>query len=214
MKIGIIILAMILLCSVPVLSEDVYKQYDKAVLSVDCINNATVCTASATCNISVLYANGSVYLSSRAMTNSGTYFTYTLTDTSVTGVYTEKVFCADGSFHGYGTDTFRITSDGNSGDSTFLFMGFAILGFLVMVLGIWTQNRILLFISGLMISVSGVYVLINGFMDANTEWTKMMSYVVIGIGLIFTVVSAYELIEEWSDESGGEGGGIVEVEDD
>ena len=98
-----------------IVSAATYEQSKELDLKVPCINNNTFCSASATCNITILYPNSSNLIYGVAMTNAGTYHNYVLdgNQTAVSGEYSTTVVCADGAENGYSTFIFNINPTGN-----------------------------------------------------------------------------------------------------
>jgi hypothetical protein len=95
----------------------IYQKDSPANIIVPCINNGTRCSGSATCNITAIYPNSSVFIDNLAMSNSGDgIFSYQLldTETSILGEYQATVFCNDGSDNGYSTFQFYITGNGKA----------------------------------------------------------------------------------------------------
>ena len=111
-------LLLVLFCLPVVFSDDsIFKVNEVADLKVPCLNNDSYCSAVAICNATVLFPNGDVFVEDAAMTNSGSYFNFTMnaSNTSTIGVYKLQVTCFDGVDPGYSLLEFKITSSGMEG---------------------------------------------------------------------------------------------------
>ena len=110
---------LVLLLALPLaLADDaVFKVNEVADLKIPCINNDTYCSAVAICNITIINPDGSTFVEDAVMTNSGSYFNYTLneSDTSVVGVYRTQITCFDGTEAGYNLIEFKINNSGMEG---------------------------------------------------------------------------------------------------
>jgi len=117
MKKLILIMLIVSLCLVGTVTsadELVFKQDTVVDLKIPCFNNNSFCSASATCNITILYPNGSVLDNNRLMSNHITYHNYTLnrSQTVILGIYTTSITCIDGGDKGYSTPIYNITPTG------------------------------------------------------------------------------------------------------
>ena len=50
-------------------AELIYKANDPADIQVPCLNNGTLCSTTATCNITIFYPNSSLVTANEPMTN-------------------------------------------------------------------------------------------------------------------------------------------------
>ena len=90
----------------------IYYPYNSQVnITVPCINNNTICSATAKCNITILYNNDTALVLNTNMTNSAGFFSYGLNvnQTGTKGIYKEYIICNDGSSNGYSATQFYIT---------------------------------------------------------------------------------------------------------
>ena len=97
-----------------VADDPIFKVGEGADLKVPCLNNDSYCSVSAICNATVLFPSGDVFVEDAVMTNSGSYFNFTMNEsnTSVIGVYKLQVTCFDGVDAGYSLIEFKITDSG------------------------------------------------------------------------------------------------------
>jgi len=109
---------MIFLVSIISVSAEtmIYPQNQTLDLKVPCFNNNTFCSTGAACNLTIFHSNDSLLVDNQGMTNKGSYFNYTLTNsqTSTVGSYKQYVTCWDGD-NGFVSSEFKITPKGVEG---------------------------------------------------------------------------------------------------
>lgn len=134
----------IVLMLLPLVSASlVYKQGGLVDVRVPCINNGTACSASATCNITVLYSNGTVLDSNKAMTNSGVYHNYSLSYTWILGTYAATTTCDDSGSYGYDVFEFEITENGKENPEGIIVVVFSILFFVIFAWMVYTMFMVI-----------------------------------------------------------------------
>lgn len=89
-----------------------YKQNDIISVRIPCINNGSYCSPSATCNLTVSYPNSSILINNQPMTNSFSFFNYTINTTDAIGEYFSSMSCIDGTISGTSTFIITITPSG------------------------------------------------------------------------------------------------------
>jgi hypothetical protein len=194
----------LLLAVVPVASAQVsnfgsFKQYE-------CITLLQICDSCTTNTItSVLYPNSTQALGITVMTPIGTEYNATFCKTGIIGTYIVNGFGDLGGVDTTWNYVFDVTATGNE-NTTFTFMIIGISALVIILLAYLMKNEYLAFISGAVFFLLGVYTEIFGFNGANDVYTQGMGMVAIGLGLFFTIASAYNLVE------GNEGGDYV-IED-
>jgi len=101
-----------ILTSIMFINADLsFEPEQPADLIISCFGaDKSFCSASATCNITVLSPNMTVFVNNQVMTNSGTYFNYTTPSLNNRGEYNTVVKCNEGSDEGYVAFTFISTS--------------------------------------------------------------------------------------------------------
>jgi len=134
----IIFLLIIVLTLFPLISgQEVFKQNEVAEIKVPCFNNGTLCSTSATCNITVIYPNGTSVVDNQEMTLSDTYsyYNYTLNEnqTVKTGEYDLIVWCQDGVYSGFSTFPITINPTGEELTDT---LGFTTIGIIFSIIAI------------------------------------------------------------------------------
>lgn len=104
-----------------------------------CFNNATYCSSTATCNLTILDPNHNILINNIQMQNQNAYHNFTL-NTSATnplGVYEATVMCMDGTGNGFDTFYFKITPNGQE-PSTVQGIVYVVLLFIFMILATMT----------------------------------------------------------------------------
>jgi hypothetical protein len=93
-----------------------YKQNTTVDFKVPCINNYTLCSGAALCNLTVRYSNDTILFNSVNMTNINGYFNYTFSNvnTSISDIYKADVFCNDSGTYGYSLFNLGITFNGKA----------------------------------------------------------------------------------------------------
>jgi hypothetical protein len=174
-----------------------YKQGDVIQLTAVCDN----CTNVNLTN--VIYPNGTYALhGTYAMTKEFTNYNYTFADTKTLGVYT-YVTCGD--LNGIITcqdttdRTFEITPVGGSENNMITFLIILIIAAAVFLLSLLLRNYIFAIIGGFGLMAAGMYGIIYGFGDITSLYTRIISYIIIGVGAIITITSALELMQEMYD---------------
>jgi hypothetical protein len=190
-----------------------YKAYDTVDIKIPCVNYATgfgnYCSATAVCNITLIYPNGNDFVKNKQMTYSPSYFNYTLPSSDTMGVYTGSISCNDNGVTGINPDiTFQITSTGNTSNFSF-FLILGIITLICFILALWSGNEYIMFISSALIMVTGVYGMIYGIGNLRDSFTRIISLVIIALGILFLIISSLKAIEEVSEENaiGGWGAG-------
>lgn len=180
------------------------KQYSVFDVKRNCIYNGSSCSYAASCNITINYiqGNGSILYNNTQMTNNGAYHNLTLTgaDTKLAGWYQTFITCTDLGDSGSETFYYRVTPTGDENNTnTFIIIG--IVFGLIVSFGYLAKNEYIVFIGGMTAAIAGIYGMIYGFGSTQTDFTRMLSMIILGLGIIFIIQPAYSLIE-----SGGETG--------
>lgn len=174
---------------------EVFKAGDTIDLKGSCIIAGDYCDNTAECYLTVNYPNGDLLVNNVLMTNNDNYHNYTLPNTLVTGVYTTLQKCCEGAFCGTTDDIFEISSTGVQqravGTNTTLIV-LGILSCIVIGIGFYLNNPYFGFIGGILMMLLGVYTMIYGFNNTTDIYTRGVAGVLIGLGLFFSIVAAYE----------------------
>ena len=78
MRINTIIIMLLIFLPIVFAGDLVFKKGEIIDLKVPCINNNTLCSGTASCNITSIYPNGSILINNLQMSNSGSYHNYTI----------------------------------------------------------------------------------------------------------------------------------------
>ena len=174
-----------------------FKQNSNIDLIQICSNDTSLCDS---CNItSVISPNSTLLLEDKVMTKRQADFNYTFKSTSELGRYNVFGFCQSGDQFKVWSYTFDVTTTGGETNSIVILIFLFIGGFLLLVIGFYYDSVSLIFISGSLFVVAGVFTMIYGFGDFSDVYTRAISYVSIGIGIIFTLASVYEGV--WNSDS-------------
>jgi hypothetical protein len=156
------------------------------------------CTACSSINASIVYPDSTnefvVYQ------NIAGIYNYTFSNTAQLGTY--KVIGTDAWCY-----TFTISPTGVEQKSILenpVLLILIIISLILLVLGFYTKNPPLVFISGILITISGIYTMIYGFNNYTDMYTRAAAIVIIALGSVFTVASAYEWMAEVSGEEDNE----------
>ena len=94
---------------------------------------------------------------------------------------------------------FQVTTAGQNLNTNALFFMILILcSSSLLIFSFIFRNYIFSFVSGLLFMVAGVYSMIYGFTIFLSNYTRMISFIIIGIGVMITIASSINLIEELS----------------
>lgn len=175
-----------------------FKQNTASILRYPCFINGTWCSTSAVCNITITFSDGTLIADNKFTENHYTYHSYNLTkgNTSGIGYYKTDMACCDAGYCGDKTFYYQITptGSGNVRQDYFLPLALFIVALIMLVIAIYMKNEYLGFISGMLMVITGVYIMIKGFGDFSDTYTQMIAYVIIGIGILIFVAAAYEAI--------------------
>jgi len=147
------------------------------------------------------YPNGTLALTEEAMQNvAGKTWNYTFTNTCQSGVYNYDYYNAEGEVY---VNDFVVNPTGVIQNSILqnpiLIILFLISGILL-ILGFYTKNPPIVFIAGILITISGVYTMIYGFNDYTDWYTRAAALTILALGIVFTIASAYEWMAEVSGD--------------
>ena len=175
------------------------KQYSIFDLKRNCIYNGSSCSYSASCNITINYiqGNGSIIYNNTLMTNRGSYHNLTLTahDNYLAGWYQGMITCVDNGDPGSESFYYRVTPTGDENNTSyFIIIGISFL--IILILGYATKNEYIVFISGMVALITGIYGMIFGIGSTQNDFSRMLSIIFLGLGIIFVIAPAYQLLEQ------------------
>lgn len=160
--------------------------------SGNCIQLVQSCATCTYNNITLItYPNQSIALQGQyAMTQNGATYNYTFCNTAALGMYTVSgLGNLDGTPKTF-SYIFNVTTTGGN-SSMPLFLIIIGLALIFMVIFLITKEHIFGVISGMIFMVTGVFVMIYGIGSLADDYTRAISIVCIGLGLLFTIASAY-----------------------
>lgn len=120
------------------------------------------------------------------------------------GDYAWTVTCQDGTAQvgGYASGYFEIIQDPDIvlfTDATSdwrIFLILVIIAFALLVIALYTENYIFAFFAGLLFLLAGIYGMIYGFDNINDFYTRAISSILLGMGLIITVLSGLNISKD------------------
>jgi len=176
---------------------ETYKQNTPIDLKFTCTLNNAIPSASTTYNITIDYPNGTTFINNQLATPKGQgLFNYTTTFKKV-GTYKVLEFCYDSPYSYSNTEEIEIKST----SLTFLIFIYA-LAIIFFISTLIVDEEFLVYISGVLFLVGGIYIMINGLEDINDLYSRTISYVSVGIGMLFTI-GAY-VFNSYSGRTGDE----------
>lgn len=194
-----VIMLMVLLM-IPIISAApsyIFKQSEPSDLKISCFDiNNNLCNNAVTCYLTVHKPDQSNLYSNVTMTQSSNldYWNYTLTGLDDNGNYATIVRCI-GNTTGFSTFTFEVNPTGAVQTSILNNPMLLILGILALILigmGVHFNSPWFGFIGSIMFVLGGVYTMIYGFNNVTDIYTRGISVVFIGVGIIFMFLAAYE----------------------
>ena len=180
-------------------SYGTFKSGQPVSLIQTCDNDTSICTS---CNItSIRNPNSDIVFRDATMTKGLADFNYSFDNTSMFGIYTVTGSCWDSSSSAIGNWIYHFTiqSANPAEDNTSIFIVFGLLAIGLLIFSLVMRNYIFSILSGFAFLGLGVYGMINGIADITNVYTKMASVIIIGFGIIITIVSSLEFINENSD---------------
>jgi hypothetical protein len=202
MKINYILLVLIVLSWIPIVdaqqeSLGTFKQ-GSCISIIQLCNNCTMSNVS-----SITYPDSTQALGEVVMTKIGTKFNYTFCSTSITGKYIVNGLSDVDGYPTVWAYDLEVNPTGQIQrsilENPFLLL-LAILSIAIIGLGIYIKIPWFGFVGGILFMLLGVYTMIYGFNNVTDLYTRGISSAFIGLGLYFTMVSAYEWVLDSEDE--------------
>lgn len=169
-----------------------------------CINLKQTCSNCSYINItSIINPNSTQVLNQVQMTKVGTEYNYSCGPSSTLGTYiVNGIGDVDGEVAIWAYD-YTVTTTGSGSGNTiplFLLLG----GFLIFIAAAYFKNEYIGILSGFLFIISGIYMMIFGLGMFADLYTRAISYVSLGIGLMICFIS---IIEMFYTDLGIVGGG-------
>lgn len=156
------------------------------------------------CYITVRSPNSTLTVDNQAMTfNAGGLYNYTITNNLLEelGEYPTAVSCDGGTVYGFSTFTFEITPTGDKrGIDLFLILLISAFGALIIAYFVGEESSNYIgFLAGILFLMAGIYGMIYGIAGLSDLYTRTISMVCLGVGLIFIFISAYNFARSDND---------------
>ena len=186
-----IIFIMLFVFSINAVSALTFEQNSKIDLTYPCTYNGTICAPTTTCNVSVIYPNGSLMIENKQSTYTGTGIAnHTITDSSINGVYKVPITCnfANGDADS-GSADFEITPNGETLNlsKTIIYLGLIFI--LIIILTILLYSMIAVDNFGWRIGLIGLsYVVSNIFFLSCWKTSEAFLTAVPFLGTLFHVL--------------------------
>jgi len=208
-KIGVLIF-LIMLVALPLTSASIPSL---GVFKIgECINLLQTCADCTYNNISSVTfgnSNGMRALTGPVvMTKAGTEYTTNFCNATVAGSYNVNGYGDPGGVKTGWNYNFVVTPAGGAENNTVFFIIMIIIAVGLVLLGFILNNYIFAFFGGLVFLIGGVYGMIYGYGDITNLYTRMVSYVLIGLGALITLLSSLDLLGSFDR------GGSINSEDD
>jgi len=176
-----------------------FKQYDTVDLKLPCSYKGANCDGTGTCNLTVIYPNGTFMLENQPMTvGAGTGMAnYTLPSTYTLGDHPYKQSCNQAELWGEDTGVITITSTGTIGNNNLIPIFLIIFAVLLFILGYFMEVPMLGFFSGVMFLIVGMFMMIYGFGSIADLYTQAFALVLIALGMIVTLTAAFSWMKEY-----------------
>jgi len=175
----------------------------------ECFYNGAHCNQTIfMCFITIYAPNQSIILNNTQMHGEVNYYNVTIPYTDwPNGFYRSVMSCSDGTNAGSEVFYFKINPTGdNRNDSLFLIL--ALSAVIILAFGIAFENGYIGFIAGSLFIIVGIYVMSFGLANLNDDYTRAISYVCLGIGLLCEVSAGYRIAEETGLTNGEFAGAI------
>jgi len=144
---------------------------------------------------SISYPNLTTLNFNTGMIQSGIEFNLSFGSTSESGCYSYSVLGDKDGTDKVETFDFKINPTGVAQTSILnnaIPIILILLALLFLGLGLGFQNPALGFIGSILLILSGIYLMIYGFNDTTNLYTRGVAITMLGLGIIFMIVSAYE----------------------
>jgi hypothetical protein len=171
------------------LSEKPFKQYDIITLKQTC-DSCTYVNLS-----SISYPNSTLSYINSLMTKQGVDYNYSFSDTSTLGTYLYVV--AGDKDSGFDTETFcfEVTTSGKDSNNKIplFLLGFSIL---ILILGFIFKSPPVGFFAGILLSMTGIYVMIYGLGDIADLYTQAFAIIILAFGLLMLFIGLMSFFDD------------------
>lgn len=171
-------------------------------LNAPCFNNGTICSAAASCNMTLLYPDGTILINNVETSNQGSFRNVTLLASQLNqlGVLSSSfMYCCDGGLCGASTFDIEITADGEQSRTFPTQFVFVIFSFLMIWFGTINERfRISKYSGSIFLIVIGVITLYPGysFINYSTLMGQSLGFIFIGLGFYFWIEDNFSRKEQ------------------
>jgi hypothetical protein len=180
----------------PLVSSLSYKSDTLINLKVPCSIDGAVCSASATCNITIIKPDGDYLINSKEMINGNNgIFNYSFSS-SVIGMHEATVFCIDAGQNGTSTFDIDITKSGTNDTSSFYWFIIAI-SFGIILLGFYLLSPYITVLGTFGLYFVGIHFIRYGFADRYDIVVWVVGIIILALAAIISIKSVLEVIQEF-----------------
>jgi len=192
----LILLILLIMINVVIADEPVayYHIDDTFNLNIPCYNSGSYCSATATCNITIIDPQVNTLVNNKQMTNSGSYHNITINPT-VVGDYQTYVMCTDGSDSNYNSFIFQVNNVGREIENVqpmllfYVFLIVIILFFLSLAVKYDSPMILpLMFLTTLLFSWIFFYIYMNTISLTRIYYVFYWFFNIISVGLLFVIL--------------------------
>ena len=119
------------------------------------------------------------------------------------GDYPTQLYCFDSSGNSSSEPYIHVTSTGRDNSLFIIILMFSLACFFL-ILTMFVNEEIFVYISGLLFLIIGIFTMIFGLEDLSDLYTRAISYITLGLGMLFTLgaylYNSYSLRQDKEDE--------------
>jgi hypothetical protein len=197
----LILIPVVFLFLITLVSASSYVfEKDKGVnLKIPCVDEVEQpCNSSVHCNITILKPDGTILVENGVMTHHEVYYNYNLkpSQTNIIGEHSVSIFCS-GIGNGFSTFTYEISETGEKrGNYRIAIYVMVALGWLLLILGLTRGEYTFTSLAGVILLISGTYIMINGIDNFKNTLTTAFAGIHILMGGYVSIRSAYEVYKD------------------
>lgn len=166
-------------------------------LKIQCLNNGTICSSAATCNLTLLRPDNSLLVDNLLMTRQSSFHNFTIPGGSLwtIGRYPYSANCLDNGVGSSVSDDFDITPSGNKNNLGVYIIVFAAI-WIITLFGAYYENYPMAAIGGLGLIAIGIYSMVGGIAEFKNQSTFALSLITLALGAYFSITAGIKQIEE------------------
>lgn len=176
-------------------SDYLGTQWEDINIVETCTVNGFPCPNDFLCNITISNPNNELIVLNSPMTRNDTIYNYTFLSTDYLGDYDINIYCDNVTLSGNSESSLTITTTGQNPNLRItIFLLVIALG--IFMLALHLKSHAIGFISGVLFSITGTYLMIYGLGDVADMYTRAIALVVLTFGIFVTLVSSIEWLED------------------